>query len=294
MRSKFEYIRPLSVEEAYKAKAAHGKNARFIAGGTDLLLEWRHEKVRFDHCIDLSFIPGLNTFEVNESGIRMGAMATLACLEHQQTVGSWVTCLRETVKHMGTPQLRTFATVGGNICHASPSADLSVVFLAFDSTVTAAGGAGVRELPIADFFTGVNKTSLKDDELVIEIAFPVLPEKTVCLYDRVGRTVVDIAQVNTTVLLSVDSDGIVTRARTALGAVAPVPVRSEKVEGMLIGTSIGTISDKQIEEIGRAAAEAARPISDIRASAEFRKEICSVLIRRSLRKAIQSLKGAKE
>jgi len=188
--------------------------------------------------------------------------------------------------------LRTLATAGGNLCNASPAGDLGVVFVALGAEVTLTSCSGERTIPIESFFVGVNKTQLGEEELLTGVRI-ALPDRDVgATFSRIGRTVVDIAQANVATCITVGSDGVIEEARIALGAVAPTPIRSESAEKMLLGLKLDAVRDSTIRQAADAAQQTAKPISDIRASAEYRSYVTNVLVRRSLQQSIQSIKGA--
>jgi len=292
MNKKFEYIRAKTPKEACEIKAKYGQKARYLAGGTDLLVEWRRGMTEFKYCIDLTFISGLKYIKRTKKEWRIGALSTLSSLEGASDGSSLMACIRDTTSQMCTPQLRTFATVGGNVSHASPSADLSVLFVALDAEAKILGVSGERTVAMKDFFKGVNKTVLRKDEMLAEIRIPVPELRIAPSFRRVTRTVIDLAQVNTAVCLSVDAGGVVADARIALGAVAPVPIRSRSAEKMLVGLELSKIKKDLIEKVSRQAASDTKPITDIRASAAYRRELSKVLVRRSIEESIQKLQGA--
>jgi carbon-monoxide dehydrogenase medium subunit len=254
MSRSFDYMRPTSPEEACELKAKYRGDAVFWAGGTDLLLEWKRGARAFDYCIDLS---GLDV-------------------------------MREVARNFATPQIRTTATIGGNLCHAVPSADYAVALLALDAEVKLLSVGGERTLLVEDFIVDVKQTELRTDELLVEIRIPHPPPRSACAFQRVTRTSVDIALVNAAVRLTVDQDERVSEARIALGAVAPVPFRSKVAETMLVGKVLDEIDEGLLDQVGLRAAEDTRPISDVRTTASYRKHISSVLVTRALDEAIES------
>lgn len=146
-------------------------------------------------------------------------------------------------------------------------------------------------MPIADFFTRVNQTALKDEEMLTEIRIPLPGPKAACAYERATRMVVDCNQTNAAVALSLDADGIVTDARISLGAVAPVPIRTKGAEKMLVGMDVANAKKDMIAQVSDQAAAETRPITDLRASAEYRKEISRVLVKRCIVSSIVKLEG---
>ena len=288
MTKPFEYLRPSTSEEAIALKAKYKDRARYWAGGTDLMLQWRAGEVDIDYCIDLTFVPTLNYIENERDGVRIGAMTSLDALDNAASLNQLMEVIGYTARLMCTKQTRTISTVGGNMCNASPGADLSPLFVALDSEATIMGSDGSRTVLMENFFQGVNETILKDEELLVEIRVPVPDHPREACYKRVARTFVDIALISSAVSISSDN-GVVTDARISLGSVAPVPIRSRAAEQKLIGSILSEIDDDILEEIGQLAATDASPISDIRAGKEYRLDMCTVLTRRSLEESVQNL-----
>ncbi len=292
MGNKFKYLRPSTSEEASKVKAEYGRRAKCLAGGTDLLLQWRREETDFEYCLDLTFIPELKYIQNIKKELCIGALTTLAHLEDAVEGNSLKACIRDTVSQMCTPQLRNLATVGGNLCNASPAADLSVLFVALGAQAQILGKSGERSISMEDFFRGVNETVLADDEILTEIRIPLPAFRTGHSFSRVTRTVIDIAQVNTAASLAVDATGVVVDAKIVLGAVAPVPIRSRAAEQMFVGLEISQIDRGVIEMASNQAVTEIKPVSDIRASAAYRRHVSKVLVRRSIEVTIRNLNGA--
>ncbi len=289
----FDYLRPDSTDAAIAMKARHGERARYWAGGTDLMLQWRRGEVMIDHCIDLTHLTGLDGIEALPGEIRIGAMATLDDLDQASSMHPVMQALGDTARLMCTKQTRTLATVGGNMCNASPGADLSPLFVALDARCLIQGPNGRREVSMEDFLTGVNRTDLGAEELLCAIVVPVPQTKREASYRRVARTVVDIALVSAAVSLTTDGSTI-TDARIALGSVAPVPVRVTEGEKVLAGRPLDDIDAAHLEEAAGHAATVARPISDVRAGAGYRARMCPVLVRRALTDALGRLGGDEE
>ncbi len=181
---------------------------------------------------------------------------------------------------MATPAVRNMATIGGNICNASPAADLPLALMVLDSTVRVTGLGGSRTLPVGDFFEDVNKTSLNEDEMLVEIHIPPSSGTTSASFMKLRhhQTSVDIAIVNVAVRLTC-SDNLCEDVRIALGAVAKKPIYAKKAEKLLTGRRL---NGELIEKAGEAAAEESRPIDDIRASAGYRRRMVSILVKRAL------------
>ncbi len=177
------------------------------------------------------------------------------------------------------------------MCHASPSADLSPILTALGAEAVIAGPKGERRLPLEEFHQGVNQTALAQGELLKEISVPNASARIAASYNRVARTVVDIALVSSGVCLRLDDDGNVNSAGVSLGAVAPSVIRVGKAEEILSGVSLEQAGNGLAKEAGDAAANAARAITDIRASKEYRTDMTAVLTARGVQKCVDSLKG---
>jgi probable selenate reductase FAD-binding subunit len=289
MYRSFQYLRPDSPEEACELKARNGRQAHFWAGGTDLLLEWRRGAVEIEYCIDLSYLSELRAIRLYDREIEIGALATIAALQECRGFDKSHAVLHDVASQFATPQIRNIATIGGNLCHAAPSADFAVALIALGAEMKLLGRKGERTLPIDAFFTGVKRTAMQADELLVEIRVPQAPARSACTFTRVTRSSVDIALVNSAVHLMVDEAGIIRQARIALGAVAPVPFRSKAAEEMLLNRRFDEVDDEALERVGERAAADARPITDLRASAAYRRYVCDVLVKRALRRALCEL-----
>lgn len=273
-------------------RANLGDGARFWAGGTDMTLMWQREEVSLDHCIDLTYLDELRFMDVADDRIRIGAMATLAALERSADRHAHLKTLSDITKLMCTPQTRSIATVGGNLCNASPAADLSPAFVALDAEAVILRPDGERRIAMEDFFEGVNHTVVSNGDLLSEIDIPLPSDHRVgASYRRIDRTVVDIALVNASVSVSVDAASRVAGTRIALGAVAPVIIRSSAAEAVLIGADLNGIDGGLLVKAGELAAADARPISDVRASADYRRAMIKVMVKRALNDAITKLGG---
>jgi CO/xanthine dehydrogenase FAD-binding subunit len=285
---RFQYLRPASVAEAIQLKANSGPEARYWAGGTDLALEWKRKQHAVSHCIDITRLSELQGINVEPDRIRIGALTSLAALERAGGHHPLLEVLADLAHVMCTPQTRSIATVAGNLCNASPAADLAPPLMAFDAIVRVAGSVGERTIPVGDLFAGVKKTVLAPDELVTWIEFPLGMRKRAA-YSRMGRTAVDIALVIAAVAIDAEADGRISLARVALGSVAPTPVRVAGAEARLVGAQIGAIGEEMIEAVAAEAAAGIRPISDLRTTAAYRREVGRVLVRRAVLETLAQL-----
>ncbi len=292
MRATFEYLRPVSPSDAVKLKAEYGPGAHFWAGGTDISLHWQRSTVHPECCIDLTFLTELDYISVSDSSIKIGAMTSLATLERSDGKHVLLKMLSDITKLMCTPQTRTIATVGGNLCNASPAADLSPALVAINAQVEILGANGRRSIILEDFFVGAGKTCLSDDEILMAVTIPLSGSPVGACYHRIGRTIVDIALVNSATSVTADDAGQITDVRIGLGSVAPVILRAHDAEKVLIGQSLDGVPSDLLEQAGRLAASISKPISDVRASAEYRKAMVVVMTKRALQQSIENLGGA--
>ncbi len=229
--------------------------------------------------INVKRIPGLDRIEASARAIRLGSLTTLAALIEHPIIQAEYPVLPFTARYMGSPAIRHLATVGGNLCNASPAADLSPVLLVLDAEVGIVGPAGPRRLSLERFFRGPGQTALAEAELLAWVEFPRKHAGWTVRYERLDvRRAMDIAIAGAALALRLDG-GSVAEARLALGAVAPTPRRVPAAEAALVE---GGLEPAAIERVAELAMAAARPIDDVRATAEYRREMVGVLVRRAL------------
>jgi carbon-monoxide dehydrogenase medium subunit len=281
---RFELVLPGSLDDCVKALARHGSEAKLLAGGTDLLPQMKNALLKPAVVVDLSGVSRLRAIEpANGQGLRIGAAVTARTLELDRAVRARFLSLAESGALVGSVQVRNLATLGGNLCNAAPSADMAPPLLALDAEAVITGPKGERRLPIAAFFTGVRRTVLAPDELLVELALPAPAAHSGGNYLRhTPRRELDIAVVGVASQLTL-ANGVCTKARIALAAVAPVPLRATAAEQALEGQAV---TPERIARAADLAVEAASPISDQRGSADFRRHLVRVLTRRTLTTAL--------
>jgi aerobic carbon-monoxide dehydrogenase medium subunit len=282
---RFELVLPESIDDCLRALAQKGADTKVLAGGTDLLPQLKNGLLKPARVIDLSGISRLRALEpANGRGLRVGAAVTARTLELDATVRGRYRSLAESGALVGSVQVRNLATLGGNLCNAAPSADMAPPLLALDAEAVIVGQKGERRVPIAAFFTGVRRTVLAPDELLVELVVPAPGPHSGGHYLRhTPRRELDIAVVGVASQLTL-ANGVCTRARIALAAVAPVPLRATAAEQSLEGQAV---TSERIARAADLAVEVARPISDQRGSAEFRRHLVRVLTRRTLTTALE-------
>ncbi len=285
----FEYLEPSSLSEALSLLDQHSKAAKIFAGGTDLLVNMKEGELSPGYLIDIKGIPGQDYIRYDKrKGLRIGALTTIRQIEISRVVREQSLPLAQAAKVLGSVQVRNRATIGGNLCNASPSAETAPSLLVLGAKVKLVGSRGERVLPLEEFFVGPGLTVL-DKEILTEIMVPPLSPHTRGVYMSVSRRrAVDLALVGVAVAVVVDPDkGQWKEVKIALGAVAPTPMRATRAEGILNGKRINAAL---IEEAAQMASDEARPISDVRASAWYREEMVSVLVQRALEQVSKNRK----
>lgn len=282
----FEYLEPTSVSEGISLLAKYSGEAKVIAGGTDLLVKMKQGKESPQYVIDLKSIPGLDYINYDsEEGLRLGALVTIRALEQSTEVHQRYPAISQAASRLGHVAVRNIATLGGNLCNAVPSADMAPALVGLSARAKIVSPGGERVVPLEDFFTGPGDTVLKKGELLVEIQVPVPLLNTRGIYLKHSmRGTFDLAIVNVAVVVTLEpEDEVCKDIKIVLGAVAPTPMRAKRAEAVIKGKRI---EDKVIEEAAQIASEQARPISDVRASAEYRKEMVKVFTRRAIMEVI--------
>jgi xanthine dehydrogenase FAD-binding subunit len=285
------YHTPTSFTDAAAIAASTTGTLRFLAGGTDVLVQLRAGMVQPDDLIDLKHIPGVDRIErTPEGGWKIGiAVPGIVLGAHEALVKDWPGVV-EGMNLVGSTQIQGRATLAGNLCNGSPAADSVSGLIAAGATVTLTGPKGSRDIPVEAVPAGPGKTTLAKGEVVSAITLPPRGKNGGDCYLRfIPRTEMDIAVVGCAVSLRLDGDKVV-EARVALGAVAPTVLLSEACAKAIIGT---TLDDAALAALAKAAEGEAKPISDKRGTKEFRIEVAGVLARRAAKIAYDRAKGLK-
>jgi len=251
-----------------------------LAGGTNLMVNLKRAPLEADRIVDLTAVQSLKSIIEDNDMLQLGAMVTFTQILAWRPGGSVEALMRPMAAAFAGPSIRNLATVGGNICDASPAADVSPPLLALDARVKleSAGGAS-RQLPLEEFFHGVRHTALRPDELLTTIELPRPDAADQAFYYKLGKRKADaISIVSIAIALRCESDKV-QHVRIALGAVAPVAMRAHNAETALLGHKI---SGSTIEAAAAAAVAEVSPIDDFRASADYRRRMVDVLVRRGL------------
>lgn len=269
---------PGTIEEAFELLASL-EGARPIAGGTDLLVLLRNGAIRAGHLVDLSRVKELRYIQEEDSVIRIGAATTLTKLLGSELIAEKAPVLQEATSSMGSVQIRNMATLGGNLCNASPAADAATPLLILNAEVSIMSTEGCRSIPLGDLFAGPKMNSLGPGELLTEIRFPAPPLLSGASFHKLGRRRgFTLSVVNAAAYIEMEG-GVCRVARVALGSVADTPLRMPAVEKMLEGEAL---SRQLVEAVASTCRGLVEPINDVRASAQYRRDMSCVLTRRAL------------
>jgi CO/xanthine dehydrogenase FAD-binding subunit len=283
----FDYATPGSVAEAVELSTAH-PSARLLAGGTDLLVQLRAGRKETDFVVDLKHIPELNAIHYDPAlGLTIGAAVPCYRIYRDQTVGRTYPSRVEVTSLIGGTQIQGRASIGGNLCNAAPSADSAPLLIALGATCRVAGPHGMREIAVEDFCSGPGRNVLQPGELLISLHLPPPAPHSGARYLRfIPRNEMDIAVVGAGVEVVLEN-GTFRSARIALAAVAPTPLFVREAGDALAGSPVNEASIARAAEIAR---RSAKPITDMRGTADYRRHLCGVLTQRALEAAVQRAK----
>ena len=287
----FEYFAPKTLKEALTLLDKYRDECKIIAGGQSLLILMRQRLVTPEYLIDIKGISELNYITSNaKKGLKIGALATHRAIEKSPAMKNGFSVLGEMERRLASVQTRNWGTIGGNICHGDPAGDPVPVLIALRSTLKMANLKDERTMPVEDFTRDYFETALEPNELLTEIQVPLPSPHTGAAYTKFNIIESDVATVGVAVSLTLGSgSGICEDVRIVLGASAPTPMRAKKAEGVLHGKKI---TDNLLREAGVVASTEAEPISDIAASAEYRRELVRVLVARVGKEALARAKQA--
>ena len=288
---RFEYFAPASLDEAISLLRERGDGGKLLAGGTDLLVQIKEAGLHPSYVVSLRRLSKLRGISFSESeGLRIGAMTDMATIERHAAVRQRYRALFDGARIVGSVQTRNMATLGGNVCNAAPSADTAPPLVVLNATAEIAGPQGHRTLPVQEMFSGPGKTLLSPADILVAFHLPAPPPRSGSVYQRhTPRAIMDIAVVGVAayIILAPERD-VIQKARICLGAVAPTPIRAPEAEASLAGQPP---SDDALARAAELAVQAARPISDVRGSAAFRRHLVRVMTERCLRLAVERARG---
>lgn len=286
----FDYSAPKNVAEAVAILSKHGDRAKILAGGTDVIVQLREHRREADVLVDIKRIPEVNELTCDaKKGLVIGAAVPCYRIYEHKDIAKLYPGLIDAAALIGGIQIQSRASVGGNLCNASPAADTIPPLIALEAVCTIAGPSGTREVPVEKFCTGPGKTVLGKGEFLVSLRLPPPKPRSGAAYLRfIPRNEMDIAVAGAGVSVVLDqSKNKCVAARIALAAVAPTPLYVPEAGAALAD---GPLSDSLIEKAAAVAQAAAKPISDMRGDAEYRRHLVGVLTKRALRIAIERAK----
>jgi aerobic carbon-monoxide dehydrogenase medium subunit len=286
----FEYITPRSVKEVYGALKQYGTEGKLVAGGTALIIMMRQRLVRPSALISLRSVRGLNQIVADDGGLRIGSLVTHREVETHSLVKRRFPLLSDTYRHVATIRVRNMATVGGGLAHADPNQDPPPALIALNASLRAASADGSRVIPIEEFFKDYYESVLKPDEIITEVIIPKQPANSAGAFLKfLPRTADDYATVSAAVMVSLDkSKKVIQDVRIALGSAGVTPIRAQEAEALLRGQPV---KPEALREAGEKAKGEVDPISDLRGSAGYKKEMVGVFVRRALEQALVVARG---
>jgi carbon-monoxide dehydrogenase medium subunit len=282
--NEFEYLRPNSLNETLQALADYGAKAKVLAGGTDLVLLLQQNLLNPTHVVDISSISELRYIREENGFLRVGAATNMRDIEVSQTVRAKVPVLSEAAQMVGEIGVRNIATLGGNLVNASPAADSVPPLIVLDATVKLRNCKSERVVKLTDFFLHVKKTVLQPDELVTEVTVPIPPKNSGAAFFRLAKRGGNVISVVSAAAYVALNGKTCSTARIAMGSVAPTPIRLRDTEKVLEGSEP---TEERITEAARRALEEIKPISDLRASGEYRRETSRVYVRKAIKEALR-------
>lgn len=283
-----EYHEPETLEEASALLKQLGTDALVYAGGTDIIPKIRYDRITPPHLVNIKRIPGLDRIEY-DNGLRIGALATFNDICSHDAVKGHYPVLADVFGDIASHQVRNLATIGGNICNAAPSADSPPILIIYGAKVEIFHPTGSRTVLLEEFFKGPGIVDLKEGEILTGIMVPLPVDRVGYAYIKhTVRRSLDIAIVSVAVRVKIDEDDkICTDARVVIGASAPVPLRIKEAEKALIGTRL---EENVLRSAGALAAEAVKPIDDVRGSAVYRRDMANVILGRAVKKARRAIR----
>jgi carbon-monoxide dehydrogenase medium subunit len=276
----FQFYQPATLDEASRLVKENGPGGRFLAGGTDLVIALKEKGLLPKYVVDLKRVPGLTGIrESTDGGIIIGALTTMRDIEISPLITKKYPFLAQSAAEVGSIQIRNRATIGGNMANATPSADTAPALIALNATAKVVGLTGERTVPLEEFFKGPGQTVMSAEEILTEINIPKTGPQLVGEYIKFSpREMMDLAYVGVAVAYNLNDkrcDGV----RIVLGAVAPTPIRAKRAEAAVEGQ---ILTEALAERAGQIAAEEAKPISDVRSSADYRRAMVGAMTKRAL------------
>ncbi len=279
----FDYIKPNNMNELFDALNQYGSKAKLIAGGTDLAIALKQRLVSPDVIIDLNHLrTELSGVVVTKSNLKIGAMTTYTDIERDPNVQRYARALSEAASQVGTFQIRNLGTVGANLANGSPAADTAPPLIVLSAKVNLRDKHGQRTIPVEDFITDVKKTVIRPGEIITSVEIP-LNDHVSSYWMRSAKRNENVISVVSVAVASEIQRNTFGNSRISLGAVAPTPILARESSSKLTGSQI---TPETIEEVSKLAKDESKPITDVRASAEYRRHLVYVLTKRSINKIV--------
>lgn len=283
---RFYYHQPETIVDALKMMEKVKGEGLYIAGGTDLIVKLKQGVISPGALISLRQVHALRGIKKN-GDLVLGSMTLFRDIERDGDILTNYPCLSEAASLLANPQIRNVATIGGNLCNAAPSADSAPPLMVLEAEVLLEGPGGTRVVSIEELFTGPGTTCLDPLEILTEIRLPAPDSNSGNAFVKLGRLKQDIAVVNAAAMVTMEG-AVCKRCRVAVGAVAPTPLRLKQVEKMVEDNSI---DEDLLESVQSKVKELVSPITDVRSTAQYRREVSGVLVKRALKKAISRVHG---
>jgi carbon-monoxide dehydrogenase medium subunit len=278
----FEFHQPTTLEEASRLLVDLGDGAMVYAGGTDIIPRTKLKKLAPDHLVNIKGIDALKEIDFDGEILKLGALVRFNDIIFSDVIKEHFPILAEVARSVASHQVRNLATVGGNICNAAPSADSVPILIALGAKVNIYTAQGETDMPLEEFFKGPGEVELQRGDILTNIILKKPTESTGFAYQKHKiRKTLEIAIVGVAVALEMDGENC-KDARIVVGAAAPTPIRCPKAEELLKGTTLGV---KEVRNAGKAAAKEVSPIDDVRGTAEYRREMTRICLKRAVRDA---------
>jgi len=282
----FEYFAAKSIEEAASMMSEYGSRARVIAGGTDLLVGIKLGRIQPECLINIKGAEGMDRLHESSDSFRIGAGCTFHQVEHSPFIRDHYGALYESARSISSVQIKNMGTIGGNVCNASPASDCAPSLLVLGACVRIKGAGRERKILLEDLFVGPGETTLAQDEILSEIELPILSQSTGSAFSKIGRVSADLAKINVAAFIKRNGDTC-EECRIALGSVAPTPVRVKGAEGMMREEKF---TEALMERVAQKASEEIFPITDVRSTEAYRREVSKVMTKKILATAWERAK----
>jgi carbon-monoxide dehydrogenase medium subunit len=280
---RFQIDQPKTVKEAAEMLSHHGENGRLYAGGTELLLAMKHDLLRYEHLVDVKTVPGLNGITIGNGSLHIGATVTHRAIENSREVRENCPVLAEMARHVANVRVRATGTLGGNLCFAEPHSDPATLLLALQAHAHVQGRDGERVLRMDELIAGAYETALATNELLVAIDIPLAAKTKRAAYLKFQ--IKERPTLGLALVLDLDDGGrSVSKARAVVGSVSPKPSRSDQADALLIGPREKV--EKQLADAAEILANAADPVDDLEGSAEYKRHLIGVYLKRAFAKAL--------